>query len=167
MKWLGALLFWIVLTVGIGLIIVYSGVWNVAADRPHYFPVGWLADTTMEHSVRAHADHPQHPSLSDPQLIDTGAHHYREMCEGCHGAPGVERAEVGKGLNPEPPDLAKTVPQWSAEELFWIVKHGIRMTGMPAWGATHTDDKLWAIVAFLKTLPAMSAAEYQAMTKSR
>jgi mono/diheme cytochrome c family protein len=70
---------------------------------------------------------------------------------------------MGRGLRPQPPPLADVVPEWSTAELFWIAKHGIRMTGMPAWGPTHGDDELWAMVAFVKTLPTMSAEDYRRM----
>ena len=82
------------------------------------------------------------------------------MCVQCHGAPGKERGEIGKGLTPRPPSLIDAVPLWSSSELFWIVKNGIQMTGMPAFGPTHDDDRIWAIVSFVQQLPRMSPTQY-------
>jgi hypothetical protein len=82
------------------------------------------------------------------------------MCVACHGAPGKERDEVGRGLMPQPPALAKTAPTWSNGELFWILKHGVKMTGMPAFGPTHSDERLWSMVAFLRRLPNLTPEQY-------
>jgi|HubBroStandDraft_6_1064221.scaffolds.fasta_scaffold07856_5 CopA family copper-resistance protein len=98
-------------------------------------------------------DHGSMPSM----LI--GTEHYAAHCAVCHGAPGVPKGDIGRGLNPPPPDLAKNAPLYNPAELFWIVKHGIKMTGMPAW-SDHSDEELWATVAFLEKLPAMSEQEY-------
>lgn len=91
-------------------------------------------------------------------------HHYDSMCAGCHAAPGVEAGVVAQGLLPEPPELVEEAAEWSAPELFWITKHGVRMTGMPAFGPTHSDQEIWDVVAFLGHLPGMSAAEYASLT---
>ena len=85
------------------------------------------------------------------------------MCLSCHGAPGKVQTEMSKGLNPQAPDLAESSREMTAGELFWITKNGIKMTGMPAWGLTHTDDKIWPIVAFIKKLPEITGAEYDSM----
>jgi mono/diheme cytochrome c family protein len=150
----------VVMTVALFLF-VYSGAYNVAATEPHTAFTGWLLHTTLQQSVRRRATGIEAPVLEDPNRIETGLHHFREMCETCHGAPGVRPSEIGRGLNPEAPDLAEAAQHWTPAELFWIVKHGIKMTGMPAWGPTHSDDDLWGIVAFLKRLPRLSAEEYQ------
>src|SRR5688500_20399506 len=82
------------------------------------------------------------------------------MCVASHGAPGVERGILGKGINPEPPALAVEAGEGSDSELFWIIKNGIKMAGMPAFGATHTDEQLWGILAFLRQLQDLSPQEY-------
>lgn len=99
------------------------------------------------------------PAGADSLVI--GAQHYGEMCVTCHAAPGVDRDEIGKGLNPEAPRLEKVVANWSDAQLFWTIKNGIRMTGMPGFGATHTDAEIRSIVAFVRRLPKMSPQEYQ------
>ena len=156
----------LVVLVGGLLLFIYSGEYNVAATQPHYAPVRWALNTTMVNSVRDHAEHVEVPSLEDSALIRRGFSHFEQMCVMCHGAPGVPRGAVGKGLRPVPPELADVVPRWSSAELFWIVKHGIKMSGMPAWGITHEDERLWAIVAFLRVLPETSPAEYQALKQA-
>jgi len=106
--------------------------------------------------------------LTDPATIRIGFNHYREMCIICHGAPGVKPREAHAGLNPQPPLLAaKLVKGMSPAELFWVIKNGIKMTGMPAWGPTHSDDQIWAIVAFVKQLPTLTAADYRAMQQPK
>ncbi len=148
---------------GAFLLFAYSGEYNVAATQPHYAPARWALNTIMVNSVRDHAEHVEVPPLEDSALIRRGFSHFEQMCVVCHGAPGVPRGAIGKGLRPVPPELTEVVPRWNPAELFWIVKHGIKMSGMPAWGVTHEDERLWAIVAFLRVLPETSPAQYQAM----
>jgi mono/diheme cytochrome c family protein len=158
LAWLLAI---IVVLVAIGLAGVYSGVFNVSAMYPDRALVSWVMGTTMDHSVARHAAGITVPPLDDPAMVRLGFQHYREMCVACHGAPGVEIAEVGQGLNPDPPELVESVGDWKPNELFWITKNGVRMTGMPAWGVTHSDEKIWAIVAFMQGLPKLDAEAYK------
>jgi mono/diheme cytochrome c family protein len=114
----------------------------------------------MQRSVRTHASGIQSPTdLADraPQ----GASDFDEMCVQCHGARGKEPGEIGRGLNPRPPSLTDAAPRWTSSELFWIVKNGIRVTGMPAFGPTHEDNRIWAIVGFVQQLPTMTPAQYR------
>jgi mono/diheme cytochrome c family protein len=143
----------------------YSGLYDVSAMSPDGPLLRWLAGTVRRHSIHARLDGITVPLLTDPVMVEEGFDHYHEMCEGCHLAPGIEDSELRAGLNPQPPLLYKTVPRSSPAELFWTVKNGIKMTGMPAWGVTHDDDKIWAIVAFLEQLPKMTPEQYQAMVK--
>ncbi len=119
----------------------------------------------MERSVRHHARKIQVPSLADPEIVQAGALSYDAMCSPCHGAPGASLPEMAQGFDPQPPALAEEVKEWTPAELFWITKHGIKLTGMPAWGPTHNDQELWEIVAFLEKLPTLSPADYQALTR--
>ena len=149
-----------------GFVFMYSGIYNVAATNKHSALMHWILHTTMEQSVERRADDikvPTNISLSDPKLIEMGFRHYNEMCTVCHGAPGVKPGEAHAGLNPQPPLLTDEAGEMSPAELFWIIKHGVRMTGMPAWGPSHSDDKIWAMVAFLKALPDISPAQYKSM----
>lgn len=157
----------VVATLGAGLLValavVFFGLYNVAATAGHMAPMQWLLHTTMVNSVRPRAYDIRAPELDEPHLVQAGFREFNEMCVGCHGAPGVERSEVGLGLMPQPPDLSVAVKYWTPEQLFWILKHGVKMTGMPAFGPTHDDKELWTVVAFLRTLPGISPAEYQAL----
>lgn len=149
----------------IGLGLMYSGIINVAATYPHSALTQWGLHTAMKQSVRYHASDIQAPVLDQQDKILNGFRHYREMCTGCHLAPGVASSEIRKGLMPRPPKLQQTVSTWTPAELFWIVKNGVRMTAMPAWGASHNDVKIWEMVAFLKQLPDMTAAQYSELDK--
>jgi mono/diheme cytochrome c family protein len=157
-------IFIIIVIVGF-FIFIYMGKYDVAATKPHTKLTEFILNTATEQSIRSHADGVTVPSLDDQSMVKTGFNHYKEMCVGCHGAPGVKPSEIGKGLYPEPPELADTIDELSSEELYWISKNGIKMTGMPAFGPSHSDEELWSIVAFLKKLPDLTAEEYQAMVE--
>jgi mono/diheme cytochrome c family protein len=151
-----------VLALGV-LIFAHSGIYNVSAMHKHSSMVRYLLGITMDNSVRVRAKDIVAPSLDDPALVRLGFHHYDEMCEVCHGAPGTPRSEISAGLNPRPPDLSKSAEELSPAELYWVTKNGIKMTGMPAFGVTHDEHELWAITAFILKLPRMSFAQYQDM----
>jgi len=141
---------------------VYFGVFNAAADVPHWPLVHELLETVRQRSIAVRARGIAVPLLDDPALIADGAQHYAEMCTGCHLAPGVTDSEIRPGLYPQPPDLTRPLDA-SAAEMFWAIKHGIKMSAMPAWGATHDDHAIWAIVAFLQKLPGLTPQQYQAL----
>lgn len=145
------------------VVLIYSGIYNVAADNPDNKLERWVLHTVRERSIESQSKSVQAPALDDPAMIAEGAEHYDNMCVMCHLAPGLENTKMRQGLNPRPPNLARRA-HGDPGENFWIVKHGIKMTGMPAWGATHDDQELWNIVAFLRRMPDLTPAEYQAMT---
>lgn len=149
----------------VAILFIYSGIYNVGATYPENTFTAWALSTTMDNSVKRHAKGIKVPSLDDPKMLQTGLSHYRELCAMCHGAPGVKIGEVGRGLNPDPPELTEAAKDWKPNELFWITKNGVRMTGMPAWGVTHTDQEIWDMVAFVRKLPSMTPAQYQAMSQ--
>ena len=155
----------LLLAVVAGVIVMFSGVINVAATNPHNAMTEMVLSTTMDNSVRYHAKGITAPLLDDERMVMAGFRHYREMCVGCHLAPGVNSTEIRKGLLPEPPKLQKAVEEWKPAELFWVIKNGVKMTGMPAWGPTHSDEKIWTMVAFLEKLPHMTAEQYKEMDK--
>ena len=139
---------------------VYHGFFDIAADVPHWEATRWVMETARIRAIKAHAAGiTVPPGLDDPAKIQFGVEHYAMHCAVCHGAPGVPHGDIAEGLNPAPPNLAVAAPLYSDAELFWILKHGIKMTGMPSW-SDHDDDDLWAIVAFLKKLPGMNEADY-------
>ena len=146
-----------------GALFVYFGVFNVAADEPHSKPAYWLMETVRESSIAVRAKDIEVPPLDDASLITSGGPDYNEMCSGCHLRPGVESSELREALYPRPPNLTKT-KRANPAETFWIIKHGVKMSAMPAWGATHDDQRMWAMVAFLQQLPRLTPAQYQILT---
>jgi mono/diheme cytochrome c family protein len=152
--------------VGAAAVGLYGGLYNVAADVPHSQPVYWLLETARDRSIAVRATGIVVPNdLADPKRIASGAGQYAEMCSGCHLAPGMARTEMSRGLYPRAPELRRGSRSDAAED-FWVVKHGLKATGMPAWGVTHNDKMLWDVVAFLRKLPKLSPDEYQALVKS-
>ncbi len=138
----------------------YSGRYNVAATVPHTEPVEWILNEVKDKSVEFHASEIRTPPLDDPSLVEKGFALYDNMCSGCHGSPGTEPA---KGFNPPPPALVEIAGDLEPRETFWVVKHGIKMTGMPEFGSTHTDDEMWAIASFVQKLPGMTEESYDIM----
>lgn len=152
--------------IGAASLVIYMGLYNVAADIPHTQPVFWLLETMRERSIAVRATGVAvPPDLADPKRIALGAGQYAEMCGGCHLAPGMKRTEISRGLYPRAPELRRGSDLTPAEQ-FWVVKHGVKMTGMPAWGVTHNDELLWDVVAFLRQLPELTPEQYQALVES-
>ncbi len=154
-------------TVAIGTIVyALSGLHDVSASSPHGGVISWLLSTTSHASVERRSSDIDVPDLSDATLARAGIKDFDAMCVACHGAPGREPEAVGQGLNPPAPDLAESAAHMQPAELFWVTKNGLKMTGMPAWGATHDDDALWPVVAFITTLGDLDADGYQALLAS-
>ena len=151
--------------VGAGWLFIHSGVFDIAADTPHSQPVYWLMQKVREYSIAARASDAVPGDLGDEKRIVSGAGQYAEMCATCHLAPGMQRTEISRGLYPRAPELRRGSALTPAEE-FWVIKHGIKMSGMPAWGATHDDDIIWDMVAFLRKFPGLTAEQYQALVSS-
>jgi mono/diheme cytochrome c family protein len=150
----------IVLVVIGGLTFIYWGVFDVAASDPDWPVMRWVLQTTRTRSIKVHAARIQvPPGLDDPAKLLIGTEHFAAHCAVCHGAPGVPKGDIAEGLNPQPPDLAHATSVYTPPELFWILKHGIKMTGMPSWG-DHSDEELWATVGFIEKLPGMTQEEY-------
>jgi mono/diheme cytochrome c family protein len=148
-----------------GAALIYFGVYNVAATHQHGPVLYWLLETAMRQSVKARAKDIEVPPLADVAMIDRGLQLYRAHCLECHGAPGVAPEAYAMGLAPIPANLAYTGRQWQPAELYWVVKHGIKSAGMPAWQYRLSDDDLWAIVAFMKKLPQLSTVQYAEMVQ--
>ena len=152
--------------VGAAAVAIYAGLYNIAADVPHPQIVYWLIETVRERSVETRARDVLVPKdLDDSRRISKGAGLYAEMCSGCHLAPGMKRTEISRGLYPRAPELRRQTNLTSAEQ-FWIVKHGVKMSGMPAWGVTHDDELLWDVVAFVRELPELTPEQYETLVKN-
>ena len=140
-----------------------SGVYEIGADAPHWGITARMLEYARERAVERRAARIEVPPLDDAALIAQGARHYAAMCTDCHLAPGVEDSELRAGLYPRPPDLgliADDAEDADPAREFQIIKHGLKMTAMPAWGATHDDRSIWGMVAFLQRLPHMNRQQY-------
>lgn len=144
---------------------IFFGVYNIAADAPHTRIVYVLLDSLRDRSIAIRAQDVSPPAdLDTPARVAVGAGLYGEMCSGCHLGPGIEKSEMSQGLYPQAPDLAKV--RHTPAETFWIIKHGVKLSAMPAWGKTHPDPLIWDMVAFVRKLPGLSAPDYQRLVAS-
>jgi mono/diheme cytochrome c family protein len=151
--------------VGLAILLVlgaYSGMYDVGADRPHTAAVHALLGVLRDRSIKRHAADIAVPALDDPARVREGAEHYSAMCVDCHLAPGITVSEIRAGLLPQPPNLAQQ--PIDPRVAFWAIKHGIKASGMPAWGQSHDDEEIWNIVSFVHQLPHMTPDDYRAMT---
>ena len=147
------------------VVAIWFGWFNVAADVPHWQITAKL-ETVRERSMTVRADKVVVPAdLDSPRRISDGAGHYDEMCTGCHLMPGMTGSELRAGLYPKPPVFAERGEDDPAMA-FWAIKHGVKMTAMPAWGTSHTDEQIWDMVAFLLKLKGMSLTEYKQLVAS-
>lgn len=150
----------VVIAVGIG-VFAYSGLYNISADD-HHWPLTYRAlQTVRDRSIHVRSEHIRVPNLENPQLILKGAGQYAAMCTGCHLAPGIQESEMREGMYPKPPNLSRV--HVAPQDAFWVIKHGIKMSAMPAWGDSHDDPTIWSMVAFLERLPSMCPAQYKAI----
>ncbi len=121
-------------------VFIFAGFYNIGADAPHYKPVFIALEQLRDRAITHHARNIVVPAdLNNPTRIATGAGLYTEMCTGCHLGPGLEKTEISQGLYPQAPELAREQDQ-SAAEQFWTIKHGVKLSAMPAWGKTHDDQ---------------------------
>jgi mono/diheme cytochrome c family protein len=147
-------------------VFVFGGYFNVAASEPDPAIVKWALTKVREASIERHAHGLSAPNLDNPEIIRAGARAFSQRgCTNCHGAPGVKWQKFSEGLNPDPPDLKEVAHEQEPAELFWVIKNGIKMTGMPSFGAIGTgDNEIWSIVAFVRKLPSVSEADFKAWT---
>jgi cytochrome c553 len=148
----------------VGLLVGWSGLIGVRASTGHLAVTDWFLHWVMRNSVRTAALSHEAPPLDHPALLPPSAGHYEIGCAMCHGSPARLRSETVKQMLPEPPDLAPLISTWTDEQLFEIVQHGVRFTGMPAWPTQERPDEVWSMVAFLRQLPDMDANRYQELS---
>lgn len=158
--------------IGIGLIVIIialvgyvaAGGYDTAADKPHWALTSSLLEFVRDRSMEVRAKDVVVPAdLNNTTRLTRGAHLYDEMCAICHLAPGVKNTELREGLYPQPPALTDK-SDLSPKEMFYIITHGYKMTGMPAWGKTHKPELIWDMVAFLQKLPELTPELYKSMT---
>lgn len=146
-----------------GLVVVETGAFDVRASTPHASIVAWAAHTTMIHAARRGSLLMRAPAGFTAAQTLAGARAYHDDCSLCHGGPGEARADWVQGMNPSPPFLVDASRHWTRAQLYWIVKNGVKMTGMPSWGATRSDADIWNIVAFIEAMPYVSPDDYRRM----
>ena len=147
----------------VGALGVLSGAIPIAASSGHWGVTRWFLQFAKRRAVSTSSFGKHPPKLDDPRMVLMGAGHYEGGCKPCHGAPGEPPWMVVRGMTPEPPDLSRSAAEYDSAELFQIVLHGLKLTGMPAWPALSREDEVWASVAFLKKLPELDAAAYDAL----
>ncbi len=165
-KYCAAISFFLVLIAG-GYI--YSGLYPMGADVPHNKLSYFLLETLREKSIEAGSKDIKVPPLNNSELLLSGGADYNDMCSSCHLQPGKMQSDMSLGLYPMPPNLSLSEDNYkesiqSARRQFWVIKHGIKASGMPAWGVTHDDQRIWAMVAFLQKLPNLTPEQYQIIT---
>ena len=148
-----------------GALTVVGGLAPIKASSGHWPITAAFLNFTMRRSVIVHSLGTETPPLDDRALVLKGAGHYEIGCSPCHGSPALRQPLIALAMTPHPPELSKEIPKWRARELFYIVKHGVKFTGMPAWPAQERDDEVWAMVAFLRALPKLSADEYRRLIR--
>ena len=161
-RFLRTILIVLIVVAALAAAFIYSGIYNVGADAPHSKLVFAMLDALRDRSTANHARKIGVPAdLNDPKRVAAGAGLYGEMCAECHLGPGLEKTEISQGLYPAAPQLAQPT-DLSPAEMFWTIKHGVKLSAMPAWGKTHSDELIWDMVAFIRRLPKMSPAQFKA-----
>jgi len=144
------------------IIFICSGAYDVSQLSPHNAITKWAINTAKEKSISKRIENIKAPEMNDTSMIIEGFTHYNEMCSTCHGGPGISPDELSKGLYPPPPKFYKSNDMPEPAEAFWVIKNGIKFTGMPGFGPTHDDAKIWAITDFLlNKMNKMTPDEYQ------
>jgi mono/diheme cytochrome c family protein len=144
----------------IGLAVLHGGWYDVSATRQHFQFVHTLLEKGMHESVRHHARDIVAPPL-DAGHVRRGAVIYAKHCVACHGAPGVAQEAFGQSMQPVPGPLVDAARRWKEREMYWITRHGIKMSGMPGWEFHLSEEELWSVVAFLRELPALTPQAYR------
>ena len=161
MKTFGVVLIALGALAGVSMLLLYSGFYNMGADAHHRPWTSHLIGILRDRSIAMHSRDIELPALGDSVQVLKGAGQYAAMCVGCHLAPGEKGSELRPGLYPMPPNLSQV--HVDPKMAFWVIKHGLKMSAMPAWGSTHDDATIWGIVAFVQKLPALDASQYRAI----
>ncbi|RSU69015.1 cytochrome C [Sphingomonas sp. S-NIH.Pt1_0416] len=147
----------------LGMAFAWSGVMNLAASSGHWAITDWFLHWAMRNSVKTHAAFTAPDDPSDAIGLVSAAGHFANSCAVCHGAPGQKPAPVMQAATPPAPDLAVNAREWTDKQLFWILQHGVKYTGMPAWAVQDRQDEVRRMVAFVRRLPDMTPAQYRAL----
>lgn len=144
------------------LLVTWSGVIGIGASSGHWKVTDWFLHWAMRSSVRTAAIGTEVPDFTEG-MLPMAAGHFEAGCAICHGSPALPRPASVRKMLPVPPDLKDVIPTWSDAELFQIVQHGVRFTGMPAWPVADREDEAWAMVAFLRRYPDLDGESYRTL----
>jgi cytochrome c553 len=144
----------------LGAAFILSGVYNVAASARHFYLTEWFLELTLSRSIDTQSAGIDVPDLDDQGLVRLGARHFVNGCQPCHAGPGLEPNPIASGMYPAAPPLGDNVHDWEDRELFFIIRHGLKYTGMPQWAGDARGDEVWAMVAFVRQLPDMAPEDY-------
>lgn len=152
------------------LVVTKLGLMPVSADGTHSRLEARIMPAVLHASIVHHASGESNPIAFSEDNLKAGVDTYKAMCARCHGTPGGESSIYGQSFYPPAPRLPEGMAQYTDSQLFWLIKHGIRNTGMPAWGNMLSDEEIWQVVGLLRNsedLPAAVEAEWSAKkTKS-
>ena len=148
-----------------GWLVLKSGWYHIGATNQHWQLVHTVLEQGMHDSVKYHARNVSAPPLGQAHL-QRGAAVYRDNCLQCHGGPGVSQQDFAKAMQPVPGPLVDVTQRWKLRELYWITRHGIKMSGMPAWEYHLPEHDLWSVVAFMQTLPTLSTQSFGALMQA-
>ncbi len=147
----------------------FGGFYDVAASTAQPAVVDWALSSVRAASIVRHASDRAPNSIDDPNTIQDGARAFAARgCENCHGAPGVDWQKFSEGMRPWPADLKEVAPERSVAQLFWVIKNGVNMTGMPSFGSENVpDQEIWNIAAFVKKFPTTTDADFKSWTAAK
>ncbi len=153
---------WLAVAIVASGLFVWSGLYNVAASSSHWEITNWILERIRVESVDTWSSFVgKPPPLDDAERIRLGAAHFEGGCTPCHSRPGARANAIAESMLPVPPPLSGSIDELDDEEIFWIVKHGLKFTAMPAWPSQSRDDEVWAVTAFLLRLPDLSSRDYR------
>jgi mono/diheme cytochrome c family protein len=159
-----ALLLLVLLGVGAS-VWAFSGFVGVAATDKDNALVAWFLHTTYQRSLDRQSSAITVPDdLVNDVNVRAGAHLYAQHCVYCHGAPGVRLDPIGAGISPRAPDLLAAKRHNGPQSTFWVMRHGVKMTAMAAFGKSLDDSQLWQLAAFLRARRGIDADGYRALT---
>ena len=150
------------IAIALAAAVFWTGLYDISATDQHLAPTYWVLDTGMRRAVKLRAKSIDVPPLGSAEQNARGLALFRQHCAQCHGAPGIAPEPFALGMMPAPSNLAHTGREWPSAEIYWVIKEGLKMTGMPAWKHRLPDADLWALVSFVLELPKLSPADYRA-----
>lgn len=139
---------------------------NFQADQAPTSLERWFGGGASDAYVERNAPHVKNPVPATEQNVVAGAQLYMDHCAGCHGTPSSPDTALMHSFNPPVPRFFKHAPDMPDNQNFYVIEHGIRYTGMPAWDKTLSGQQMWQITAFLSAIPNLPPAAKQVLQPS-